>query len=132
MQPTIVLVHVRPVSRSDGTTDLYIAQDRFNDIFCQDVPAPQATLMATTQRPATQEALVEPSGQRPLWQHVPSWFLIGEQDRIIPAELQHYMAQRAHAHRTIEIPGASHALPVSHPDATAHLILEATALHAAA
>jgi pimeloyl-ACP methyl ester carboxylesterase len=36
------------------------------------------------------------------------------------------------AHRTIEIPGASHALPVSHPDATAHLILEAAAMRVAA
>ena len=34
--------------------------------------------------PATQEALVEPSGERPLWKDVPSWFLIGEEDRIIP------------------------------------------------
>ena len=51
----------RPVSRRDGTTDLYIAPDSFHDIFCQDVPAPEAALMAATQRPATQEALVEPS-----------------------------------------------------------------------
>jgi pimeloyl-ACP methyl ester carboxylesterase len=121
----------RPVPRSDGTTDLYIASDSFHDIFCQDVPEPQAALMAATQRPATQEALVEPSGE-PLWKHVPSWFLIGEDDRIIPAALQHYMAKRAHAHRTIEIPAASHALPVSHPDATAHLILEAAAMRVAA
>jgi pimeloyl-ACP methyl ester carboxylesterase len=122
----------RPVPRSDGTTDLYIARDGFHDIFCQDVPAPQAARMAATQRPATQEALVEPSGERPLWKHVPSWFLIGEEDRIIPAALQHHMAERAQAHRTIEIPGASHAIPVSHPDATTHLILEAAALHVAA
>ena len=122
----------RPVPRSDGTTDLYIARDGFHDIFCQDVPAPQAALMAATQRPATQEALVEPSGERPLWKHVPSWFLIGEDDRIIPAALQHHMAERAQAHRTIEIPGASHAIPVSHPDATTHLILEAAALRVAA
>jgi pimeloyl-ACP methyl ester carboxylesterase len=122
----------RPVSRSDGTTDLYIAPDSFHDIFCQDVPAAQAALMAATQRPATQEALVEPSGERPLWKQVPSWFLIGEEDRIIPAALQHYMAKRAQARRTIEIPGASHAVTVAHPDATAHLILEAASLHVTA
>jgi pimeloyl-ACP methyl ester carboxylesterase len=122
----------RPVSRSDGTTDLYIAADSFHDIFCQDVPAPQAAVLAATQRPGTQEGLVEPSGERPLWRHVPSWFLIGEEDRIIPAALQHYMAKRAGARRTIEIPGASHALTVAHPEATAHLILEAAALHVAA
>jgi hypothetical protein len=33
---------------------------------------------------------------------------------------------------SVEIPGASHAVPVAHAAATAHLILEAAALHAAA
>ena len=75
---------VQPVPCRDGATDFYIVRDRYHDMFCADVPAPQAAVMAATQRPATQEALVEPSGQRPLWKHVPSWFLIGEEDRIIP------------------------------------------------
>ena len=122
----------RPVSRSDGTTDLYVAPQRFHDIFCQDVPAPQAARLAITQRPATQEALTEPSGHHPLWRDVPSRFLIGEEDHIIPAALQHYMAERAHAHLTLEIPGGSHAITVSHPEAVAHQILEAAAAHAAA
>jgi pimeloyl-ACP methyl ester carboxylesterase len=122
---------VRPVPRSNGTTDLYIAPESFHEVFCADVPSPEAALMAATQRPATQEALVEPSGD-PLWKHVPSWFLIGEQDHIIPAELQRYMAERAGARRTIEIPGASHAITVSQPEATARLILEAAALPVAA
>jgi pimeloyl-ACP methyl ester carboxylesterase len=122
----------RPVSRSDGTTDLYVAVDSFHDIFCQDVPAPQAARLAATQRPATQEALTEPSGNRPLWKDVPSWFLIGEEDRIIPPDLQRYMAERARAERTVAIEGASHALPVSRPDATVHPILEAAAHRVAA
>jgi pimeloyl-ACP methyl ester carboxylesterase len=117
---------VRPVPRSNGTTDLYIAPDSFHDVFCADVPQPQAARLATTQRPATQEALVEPSGE-PLWKHVPSWFLIGEQDRIIPAQLQRFMAERAGAERVVELPTASHAASVSQPEATANLILEAVA-----
>jgi pimeloyl-ACP methyl ester carboxylesterase len=116
---------VRPVPLSDGTTDFYVASEPFHDIFCADVPAPQAGLMCATQRPATQEALVEPSRERPLWKSVPSCFLIGEEDRIIPAALQRYMAKRADARRTFEIPGASHVTLVSHPDTAARLILEA-------
>jgi pimeloyl-ACP methyl ester carboxylesterase len=123
---------VQPVPRSDGTTDLYIAREPFHEIFCADVPAPQAALMAATQRPATQEALVEPSREDPLWKGVPSFFLIGENDRIIPAAVQHYMAERARAHRTVEVPGASHVVPVAHPAATAHMILEAAALRVTA
>jgi pimeloyl-ACP methyl ester carboxylesterase len=121
----------RPVPRSDGTTDLYIAADSFHDVFCQDVPASRAALMAATQRPATQEALVEPSGERPLWKDVPSWFVIGEEDRIIPAALQRYMAKRAGAQRTVALDGASHAAPVSQPGAVVELILEAARLPAA-
>jgi pimeloyl-ACP methyl ester carboxylesterase len=123
---------LRPVPRSDGTTDLYITTERFHEQFCADVPAPQAARMAATQRPVTQEALTEPSGERPLWREVPSRFVIGEEDRNIPAALQHYMAERAGAHRTLEIPGASHAISVSHPEAVADEILEAAALRASA
>jgi pimeloyl-ACP methyl ester carboxylesterase len=123
---------VRPVRRSDGTTDLYIASDRFHELFCPDVPAPEAARMAATQRPATQEALTEPSREHSHWREVPSRFVIGEEDRIIPAALQHYMAERAHAERTLEIPGGSHAITVSHPEAVAQQILEAAAVPAAA
>jgi pimeloyl-ACP methyl ester carboxylesterase len=123
---------LQPVPRSDGTTDLSIRVDRFHAQFAADVPTAQAARMAATQRPVTQEALGAPSGERPLWRERPSWFVFGEDDRNIPAALQHYMARRAGAHRTIEIPGASHAVSVAHPQATAALILEATALRAAA
>jgi pimeloyl-ACP methyl ester carboxylesterase len=123
---------LQPVPRGDGTTDLYIVQERFPELFCPDVPAPEAARMAATQRPVTQEALFAPSGQRPLWRELPSWFVIGEKDLIIPAELQRFMADRADARRTLEIAGASHALLVSQPSATADLILEAAALPVAA
>jgi pimeloyl-ACP methyl ester carboxylesterase len=122
----------RAVPRTDGTTDLYVAVDSFHEVFCQDVPAPQAARMAITQRPATQEALTEPSGDRPLWKDVPSWFLIGEQDHVIPAEVHRFMAERAGARRTLEVPGASHAISVSQPEATARLILEAAAVSVSA
>jgi pimeloyl-ACP methyl ester carboxylesterase len=123
---------LQAIPRSDGTTDLRIAPEHFHEQFCADVPAPQAARMAVTQRPVTQEALVEPSGERPLWNELPSWFVFGEEDRNIPKALEHYMAERAHARRTIEIPGASHAVPFAHPGTTAGLILEAAALHAVA
>ena len=120
-----------PVPRGDGTTDLYIRQDLFHEQFAADVPAAETARMAAAQRPITQEALAEPSGDRPLWKELPSWFLYGEEDRNIPAAVHHHMAERARAHRTTEIPGASHAIAVAHPAATARLILEAAAVHAA-
>jgi pimeloyl-ACP methyl ester carboxylesterase len=123
---------LQPVPRSDGTTDLLILRNRFHELFCADVPSVLAARLAVTQRPATQEALVEPSGEQSLWNDVPSWFAIGERDRIIPPALQHYMAERAGARRTIEIPGASHGAPVSEPGAVVELILDVARVPAAA
>jgi pimeloyl-ACP methyl ester carboxylesterase len=123
---------LEPMLRSDGTTDLSIRADRFHDQFAADVPAARSARMAATQRPVTQEALGAPSGERPLWRERPSWFVFGGEDRNIPAALEHYMATRAGAHRTVEIPGASHAIPVAHPQATVQLILTAGAVGAAA
>lgn len=116
------------VQRRDGMTDLSILPERFHEIFVQDVDAEQAALMAATQRPATQQALTEPSGDRPLWKGLPSWFVYGEDDRIIPAALHHFMAERARAHGAEALRGASHASAVSRPGAAVQTILEAAAL----
>jgi pimeloyl-ACP methyl ester carboxylesterase len=119
---------VRPIPRSNGTTDLVLAPELFRDNFCADVPEAQAARMAVTQRPCTLEALQEPSGDDPLWKKVPSWFVFGEQDRNLPAALHRFLAERAGARGTVEIPGASHAISVSQPEATAEVILEAAAV----
>jgi pimeloyl-ACP methyl ester carboxylesterase len=110
-----------------GASDLLIARDRFRAQFCADVSAPDALLMAATQRPVTQAALLEASGERARWRELPSWFVVAELDRNIPAAVQHYMADRAGSQRTIELAGASHAVAVSRPHAVADLILEAAA-----
>jgi pimeloyl-ACP methyl ester carboxylesterase len=123
---------VRPIPRSDGTTDLVLAPELFRDNFCADVPEAQAARMAVTQRPCKLEALQEPSGDDPLWKKVPSWFVFGEQDRNLPAALHRFLAERAGARGTVEIPGASHAISVSQPEATAEVILEAAAVHVSA
>jgi pimeloyl-ACP methyl ester carboxylesterase len=57
-----------------------------------------------------------------------SWFVVGLEHRNLPVALQHFMADRAHAKRTVEVPGASHAVAVSHAVATARVILDAATL----
>lgn len=116
---------IETVPLPDGGVDQYIAQDRFRAQFCADVPEEQAALMAVTQRPVTQAALSEPSGEDPLWKHVPSWFIFGDADLNIPVGAHRIMAERASARRTLEIAGASHAVGVSHTEETAALIVEA-------
>jgi len=109
-----------------GGNDLAIRRDLFHQQFAADVPAHQAAVMAATQRPATDVALNEglPT-DTPAWKHTPSWFVYGDQDLNIPAELQRFMADRAGAKSTREIAGASHALSVSEPDAVTATIFDA-------
>jgi pimeloyl-ACP methyl ester carboxylesterase len=112
----------------DGGNELVIRPEVFHQQFCADVPAAVAARMARTQRPVTEHALTEglPTDQ-PAWKTLPSWFLIGEKDRNIPAAELQEEAARAGARSVRTIAGASHALSVSHPEDVVETILEALA-----
>jgi pimeloyl-ACP methyl ester carboxylesterase len=110
-----------PVELPDGGKDLYIQQDKFHAQFAADVPANDAQLMASTQRPITEAALNEASGV-PAWKSVPSWFIYGDRDLNIPAAALSFMAERANSNETVVVNGASHVVMVSHPDAVAAVI----------
>jgi pimeloyl-ACP methyl ester carboxylesterase len=116
---------LQPVPLADGGTDMYILQDRYHAQFAADLPAETAAVMAVTQRPITEAALSEPSGSMPLWRSVPSWFVFGELDRNIPAGAHHVMAERANSQHTVEVPGASHVVGISHPDEIVQMVTQA-------
>lgn len=111
---------------STGGNELRIADDAFPTQFAADVPVAKAVVMAATQRPVTEAALTEglPSTE-PAWRRLPAWFVYGDSDKNIPAELQRFMIDRAGAKGVREIAGASHAVSVSQPEAVAATILEA-------
>jgi pimeloyl-ACP methyl ester carboxylesterase len=117
---------LRPYPAPDGTQALegYIKLDVFRDIFAADVPPRQAAVMARSQRPAALATLGEPSGPA-AWHTIPSWYLIPTLDHAIGTDVLRAMAARIHPRRTVDVKGASHAVLVSRPDATAHLILAA-------
>lgn len=110
-----------PVALKDGGKDLYIQQDKFHDQFAADVPNADAKLMAATQRPVTEAALNEAASE-PAWKTIPSWFVYGDKDKNIPPQAMAFMAERAHAKRTLVVKGASHVVMVSNPKAVASLI----------
>jgi pimeloyl-ACP methyl ester carboxylesterase len=110
-------------STTDGSgVDVYLKPSSFRAAFAGDVPSRTADLMAVTQRPIALAALSEPSGP-PAWESIPSWYLVGLEDKAIPPATQEFMAARAGSH-TVEI-NASHASLVSQPGAVTDLILSA-------
>ncbi|WP_409316740.1 alpha/beta fold hydrolase [Pseudomonas sp. KCJK9016] len=110
-----------PVALKDGGKDLYIQQDKFHGQFAADVPNADAKLMAATQRPVTEAALNEAASE-PAWKTIPSWFVYGDKDKNIPPQAMAFMAERAHAKKTVVVRGASHVVMVSNPKAVASLI----------
>jgi pimeloyl-ACP methyl ester carboxylesterase len=81
--------------------------------------------LAASQRPITFSAGAEASGS-PAWKTIPSWYLVGTLDKVIPPYVQIFMAKRANAHIVqVEAP---HPSMISNPKAVANLI--ETAAHA--
>ena len=117
-----------PHPLADGGVELVIQPALFRAQFCADVPEQTAALMAATQRPVTQAALTEPlPTATPAWKTIPSWCVFGDQDRNIPVAEHRAGAERARARGVLEVPGGSHALSVSQPEAVAETILAAVA-----
>jgi pimeloyl-ACP methyl ester carboxylesterase len=115
---------VAPVPLADGGVDLYIRPDRFHDVFAATVPEARTDLMAITQRPLAAADADEPAGA-PAWKTLPSYVIYGVEDRIIPAALVRFMAERAKAVKTIGVKGAPHAVMVSNPAEVASMVEEA-------
>ncbi|MFX0579516.1 alpha/beta fold hydrolase [Nocardia nepalensis] len=99
--------------------DSYVAPDRFNAVFAQDVGPDVAADMIAHQRSLAVSANLEPSGP-PAWSSIPSRYLVSADDHVIPPASQRFMANRMGA-TTSEI-AASHASLVSQPAAVAAVV----------
>jgi len=102
-----------------GDADLYIKTAVFPQVFAADLPAATAAQLAASQRPITFGALQEPSGVA-AWKTLPSWYVLGTADQILPPALQQQMAERAKSHITRV--RASHLSMLSKPDAVTSVI----------
>jgi len=92
--------------------------------FAQDVPAPQAAVMAATQGPIAVKAFGDKTTVA-AWRKHPSWYIVSKNDRMIQPDLERRFAKAIGA-RTIELP-TSHVPQQSRPADVANVILEAVA-----
>ena len=79
-------------------------------------------VIAATQRPLAASALGATFGP-PAWKTIPSWAVIGTEDRVIPPANQTFMANRAGARITTV--DAGHLSLISQPSVVTRVILEA-------
>jgi pimeloyl-ACP methyl ester carboxylesterase len=94
----------------------------FLGCFANGVDEQTARLLHATQRPAAAAQFADPSGP-PAWTTIPSWSLIGTEDRVIPPTLQEQLSSRAGAQ--ISRVRAGHLSLITRPDAVVRVILSA-------
>jgi len=100
----------------------FLNQQAFLEDFANGVPRKEALALYAAQGPLS---TAPPTTSVAAWHQKPSWYAVSKNDRTIDPGLQHFMARRMNA-ATIEI-DSGHLSLVTHPEAIAGLILQATA-----
>jgi pimeloyl-ACP methyl ester carboxylesterase len=113
-----------PSGAEEPGVEFSIDPGAFHEIFCADLPAEQAAVMAVAQRPLSGVAFGEMTTD-PAWRSLPSWAVISPLDFIIGPAGERAMAERAES--TITEIEASHAMMISQPQAIADVVLAAVA-----
>jgi pimeloyl-ACP methyl ester carboxylesterase len=85
-----------PTLGPDNHGLIWLPQEAFANAFAQNASADEQAVLAAVQRPIAPACISVPVG-RPLWKEVPSWYLLAEQDRMIVAATQRFMAERMQA-----------------------------------
>jgi len=116
------LFNIVPIPGVPGDADLYLKPSVVPGCFANGLPASQAAVIAATQRPLAASALGVTFGP-PAWKTIPSWAVIGTEDRVIPPANQTFMAKRAGAHITDV--NAGHLSLISKPSVVTRVILAA-------
>jgi len=85
-----------PKLAPDAHGMIYLPEDAFAAAFAQNATARDLAVLAAVQRPIS-PACITVKMERPLWKDRPAWYLLAEQDRMILAENQRFMAGRMKA-----------------------------------
>jgi pimeloyl-ACP methyl ester carboxylesterase len=100
----------------------WIPEDGFLAHFAADIDPVKARVMCAVQQPLTMSAFDDVMGT-PAWKSLPSWYLVAENDQVIPPDAERQFAQRMGAD-TIEV-ASGHCAMVSHPEETHERIVTA-------
>jgi pimeloyl-ACP methyl ester carboxylesterase len=122
--PALRPTHYPTNSTSALGTEFIIDPASFHEVFCADLPAEQAAILAVSQRPLAGVSFGEMT-QNPAWKTLPTWAIISPSDFVIGPSGERFMAERATT--AITEVEASHAIMISQPQAVADVILAAVA-----
>ncbi len=113
--------------RPDAAGFVTIDRTQFHEVFAQDLPRTQSSVMAATQKPVIGSGFAATSPVA-AWRTTPSWYVIAQNDNVINPELERFYATRMKA--TVTEIKASHVVFISHAKEVA-TVIEAAAAAAA-
>jgi pimeloyl-ACP methyl ester carboxylesterase len=111
-----------PKLTPDADGLVWLPEEAFPAAFAQQAGAREQGVLAAVQRPISAACIGVPVG-RPAWRDRPSWYLVAEEDRMIAAGNQHFMAHRMGA-ATVAHP-LDHCPMITAPDLVTDIILGA-------
>jgi pimeloyl-ACP methyl ester carboxylesterase len=110
-----------PALAPDAHGLIWLPDEAFPAAFAQHASAEEQKVLRAVQRPISVSCITTPVG-RPLWRDRSSWYLVAEEDRMIPAENQRFMAERMGA--SVRTHSVDHTPLVTAPDLVTDLLLE--------
>lgn len=106
----------------DGDGCIWMPADGFGRAFAQDATDEIKALLAATQRPINVKCIQE-KAPCPLWRDRASWFLVAENDRMIPVKTQYFEASRMGA--TVRAQAVDHSPMLTSPQGVVEVIRDA-------
>jgi pimeloyl-ACP methyl ester carboxylesterase len=101
---------------------IWMPEDGFSRAVAHRASLDRTTILAAVQRPLALQCIQE-KAPAPAWKTKPTWYLLAEDDRMIPAETQRFMADRMGA--DIRSHDVDHTPMHTAPDLVVDVIVEA-------
>jgi pimeloyl-ACP methyl ester carboxylesterase len=111
-----------PQLAPDAHGFIWMPEEGFGRAVAHKASSDQATILAAIQRPIALKCIQE-RAPVPAWKAKPTWYLLAEEDRMIPSETQRFMAERMGA--KIRAYNVDHSPMHTAPDVVVGVILEA-------
>lgn len=111
-----------PKLAPDAEGLIWMPEPAFATAFAPQASAADHALLAAVQKPIAATCITTPM-RRPLWRDLPSWYLVAEEDRMILADNQRFMAGRMNA--KVASHPVDHTPLIARPELVTRLILDA-------
>jgi pimeloyl-ACP methyl ester carboxylesterase len=111
-----------PALAPDSKGYIWMPESGFANAFAPNASPETLVVLNAIQRPISVKCIQE-KAPAPAWKSRPSWFLVAEEDRMIPATTQRFMAARMKA--TVLARPVDHTPSITAPNVVVEILLEA-------